>query len=848
MSNTNALSALNREEPFQWRMPISPFNYPDRHPDLTQEERKRIEYLLSLTSGQYREFEQQAALLNRVTQPLFDVLTLFQQWRPKSQIARQSFLGYILGHVLQTNSLYWGWSTSMWESVIDTTPRRPQTAAQRREQGCTTLTSPHHLLTHLAAYLFADIFYPTGKRWFPARAMGEVIFGRELVQTAIDRARGPLLATGYVENRKGQESLVFALVLALLANRNPYLEALTPATLSHLSKLNLRATVRSRMGQLRRVLISLEVIPDEGADHAEAKPPSQLFQDGLVADVHPQWVSWLRAFWQQTPISENTRNEIVGPMLMACRWLAQRYPQITEPGQWSRELALQYVAYVCNEATVFDYASPATKQLLANHIKQRQGEPLKAAGMRARLAGVRSFFRCLQKYSYELDGKPAQRLAISWNPADALATPEYVLTQLQPSPRNVEEEAWLKLVWTACTLNAEMLQEATPGAKMYPLPLWRAVALVWVTGCRRSDEIRRLPLDCVRNEWTPEMIDENGVQLEPAENLWYLLVPTNKYRGNFWTPIPQYTAEALLAWKVVRPKNQLPLTDRKTGKPTEYLFQYRGRKLGEDFLNHSLIPLLCKAAGLVDEQGNPYRDAVGPITSHRARSSTAYYLKTMGMTPYDIGKLLGHTNPNRTLPWYLKENLHQLGRMHRKANPLDRTVQALLDTNAAAKGEPCVFYYLADDQEGRPRLCGNPNFRTCYHQLQCAECGAYIDTEMAEVIERRPGCLQISVSIPLPEQLVEDLNKQEAGMPVNEPPPPPPIPSEAFHFNPKVPACIEESRSQLAQELEQLRTRLATLETQLAAKGRQDTRNVSIRLLKQEIGQVKKRIAELERV
>jgi hypothetical protein len=42
------------------------------------------------------------------------------------------------------------------------------------------------------------------------------------------------------------------------------------------------------------------------------------------------------------------------------------------------------------------------------------------------------------------------------------------------------------------------------------------------------------------------------------------------------------------------------------------------------------------------------------------------------------------------LPWYLKENLHQLGRMYRKANPLDRTVHALLDTDAAGRGEPCV--------------------------------------------------------------------------------------------------------------------------------------------------------------
>jgi hypothetical protein len=158
----------------------------------------------------------------------------------------------------------------------------------------------------------------------------------------------------------------------------------------------------------------------------------------------------------------------------------------------------------------------------------------------------------------------------------------------------------------------------------------------------------------------------------------------------------------------------------------------------------------------------------------------------MGMTPYDIGKLLGHTNPNRTLPWYLKEHLHQLGRMYRKANPLDRAVHALLDTDAAGRGEPCVFYDLTDTEQGRPRMCGNPNFRVCYHQLQCAECAAYIETELAEVIEKRPGVLHISVPIPLPEQVVEDLTKLDEGSPVGEVPSPPPIPSAAFHFNKKV--------------------------------------------------------------
>ncbi len=80
-----------------------------------------------------------------------------------------------------------------------------------------------------------------------------------------------------------------------------------------------------------------------------------------------------------------------------------------------------------------------------------------------------------------------------------------------------------------------------------------------------------------------------GVQLEPAEKLWYLRVPHNKYKGDFWTPIPQYTAEAILAWKAVRPPNQSSLPDRKTAKLTEYLFQYKGRRIGGSFLNQSLI-------------------------------------------------------------------------------------------------------------------------------------------------------------------------------------------------------------------------------------------------------------------
>ncbi len=476
----------NREEKLQWHMPISPADYPDRHPLLSEEERKGVERLLSFSSWQWRAFNQQLARLSRITKPLLDVVLLFQRWRPNSLVSRQHFIGHLLGHVLQTNTLYWGWSSDMWEAIMQSTPTRPKEVARRKEPGHTSIASPTLLLTHLAAYLLTGRLHLTREKSLRCRALGEIVFGPELVQAAIDRAKEPWVATGYSERGRNLEDLIYVLVLTLLVNRHPSLEALTASALKEARTLNQRKDAEPRFEQLRCVLIDLGIISDEGGEKTEIRPPTMLFQDEFVLDIHPRWVAWIRAFWQQTPLSQRNRTETTGHVLLACRWLAQHHPQVTEPSQWTREIALAYVAYTCNEATVFDYASPLIRQRLAKKLEKRQGEPLKPATMAARIKGLRIFFRGLQKYSFEVDGLLEPRLEVSWNPTDVFATPEYVMTQIQPNPRNVEEEAWLKLVWTACTLSAEMVKEAAPRTT-YPLLLQRAVALVWVTGCRRSD-------------------------------------------------------------------------------------------------------------------------------------------------------------------------------------------------------------------------------------------------------------------------------------------------------------------------------------------------------------------------
>ncbi len=304
-------------------------------------------------------------------------------------------------------------------------------------------------------------------------------------------------------------------------------------------------------------------------------------------------------------------------------------------------------------------------------------------------------------------------------------------------------------------------------------------------------------------------------------------------------PIPTYVADAIEVWESVRPPKQEPLPDRKTHKPTNYLFQYRNEPMGAAFLNDSAIPLLCKLAGVSQT------DVVGRITSHRARATTATWMRKMGMAPADIGKLLGHTNPARSLPWYMREDKHHLGRAHRKANPLERYVAAILDTHAHARSEPCVFYYLADGPDGLPRMCGNPHFSRCIHQMMCQECEAFIDSELAEVIEKREGALIISVPVPLPPQMVDELNEQdEAGGSIATRLaafPPPTLPSPAFHFNQKVPMRLPTT------EAEEVSARLQQVEAQIVKKQEKtDQRSASLQALVRERSVLQARLEALK--
>lgn len=256
--------------------------------------------------------------------------------------------------------------------------------------------------------------------------------------------------------------------------------------------------------------------------------------------------------------------------------------------------------------------------------------------------------------------------------------------------------------------------------------------------------------------------------------------------------------------------------------------------MGPTFLNDSALPLLCKRACVSQT------DIVGRIPSHRARATTATWMRNMGMAPAEIGKLLGHTNPARSLPWYLREDKQHLGRAYGKANPRERYVAAILDPKAPARQEPCVFYNLADGPDGRPRMCGHPPFSRCLHQMRGREGEAFIDAERAEVIEKREGALLLWVPVALPPQMVDALNEQDAGASSLatrlETLPPPALPSPAFHFNKNVPM-----RSPMT-EAQEVNLRLQQVEAQIAKKqGKADQRSASLQALLKERAELQAR-------
>jgi integrase len=349
-------------------------------------------------------------------------------------------------------------------------------------------------------------------------------------------------------------------------------------------------------------------------------------------------------------------------------------------------------------------------------MQAKIGLPLSANAKERQLVALRTFFRDIQDDPHNVPRR--------FDPLRAFRTPNVIKRQIGPNPRDLDPFLWAKIVHAALNLKPEDLPRGSKGVIQYPIELVRAVAVVWVYSGLRADEIVRLHVGAVR--WQRE--DVTVLETEevlPKEAVCFLTVPNNKTTTTFQKPANPVVERRINEWERVRAASQPRRNDRKTGAKVHYLFSHRGRTIGLSYLNTSLIPTLCKVAGI------PSADERGAITSHRARATlaTLLYNAPEGLSLFELMHWLGHTNPASTQQ-YVRVKPTKLAASYAKAEHNSRLVEALVDTKVDANGEVNIYYVLGDHG-----LCGNPDWASCLYRMACVKCPFFIPRDWALLVQ-----------------------------------------------------------------------------------------------------------------
>src|SRR5215472_6446429 len=250
----------------------------------------------------------------------------------------------------------------------------------------------------------------------------------------------------------------------------------------------------------------------------------------------------------------------------------------------------------------------------------------------------------------------------------------------------------------------------------------------------RVDEIHRLRIGCTRENWN---IDSRSSQSAAVCNLD---VPVNKTNHAFTKPVDQIVGESIRAWEAERPAQPAAI-DQKTGELVHFLFMYRSKRPGQLYLNKSLVPILCKKAGV------PLEDARGKITSHRARSTIASQLFNAKepMSLFELQRWLGHKWANSTqhyldiTPTKLAQSFRNAGYFARNVRAIDVLIDREVVVSGKAAREPWKFYDLGHG------YCTYDFFDQCPHRMACAKCGFYAPkgSSRTQLVEGKENLLRM---------------------------------------------------------------------------------------------------------
>lgn len=718
-----------RSSSWQWPLDLGQYN---RTAELTLEEHVQLDHMARrkiwtpvFSSRDAKPYPLSPdAPLARLLQPIYDV------WKVTAISGQEctDTLVVLCREMHRRRRTYWAWNHEQWcESLASTTTIYRKSRNCRRTILC-------------VSYLLCGFVDPRHFPVYRLSSLASTLLGEVAVQEAIQRTCRELHAWGYSAYRM-QHEFPNVIALLLLTNRSPFLEDLSSTVVDRVYQSPISSHLKDDLRAVSRILVQLGYL-EHAVDQQIYEKYRQAYQHPLDG-VSSEWAQWAKRWDDTSTLAPRTRQTLYGTILKAGRWYADRYPGKTSPTQWTRETALAFVAAV-DRMRIGEWVV----QLLPPQASKK-GIPLSAATKAKNLEAMRVFFR---------DGQEWGWFPRCFDPSRCLATPRSVRALIGPDPRIIADDIWAKLLWAGLNLQEADLpatnfvsrQRESDRAAFYPVEMVRAMAIVWLFTGLRSDEFYRLRVGCIR--WQREDVTLTSTEeVLPKDAVCWLDVPVHKTGTSFTKAVDRIVGEAIFQWERARPPHQPPVADRKTNEIVHMLFSYRGRGVGRRYLNETLIPMLCRKAGI------PPTDARGPITSHRARSTIASQLFNAKepLSLFELQEWLGHRLVSST-QHYAKKSPTQVAKAYEKAGYFGRnvrTISVLVDQEAiksgrASAGDPWRFYDLGHG------YCLYEFFDQCPHRMACAKCAFYCPkgSTQAQLLEGKANLLHMLQEIPLSDE------------------------------------------------------------------------------------------------
>jgi len=702
----------------RWTSPVE-LNAYNKCPTLTQNEQQALQALVQsqLRWGDSRRegASQIRDALRRLLEPVEDALAVVLGRRSDKDMAAAA----LLRACQREGCAYWGWPPQIWRRILG------HTQAQFFCENGPLVDGAGRQYLIAVAYLLGCFRQIRLLGNFGRVALARKIFGHQAVEAALKPVQEILSGWGYAAAQN--TALMSTVCEALLLNQSPDLHNLTAEGLDEFRR-GCSECRRAHFHQLSKALAALGFLRKPlgiACPNLATGTGQPVAQD----DVNPEWVRWVQRWKSTSTLAQTTQRCNRTALLKAGRWLQAWHPEVTSPAQWNRQLAASYVAAV-NRMRTGDYVGPRANGPI------HENQPLSPRTKDTYLSALRVFFADCQEWGW---------IPRNFDPWRALATPRSVKALIGPAPRTVASDIWARLLWAGMNLTTEDLS----CTKSYPIEFVRALAIVWLFAGLRSDEIARLRLGCVRWQTVDATVRPTGETL-PKDAVCLLDVPVNKTGAAFIKPVDQVVGEAIETWERARPA-QPRFPDRKTGELVHFLFCYRARPLRSEYINHSLIPMLCRKVNV------PMEDSRGSITSHRARATIASQLFN-SREPMSLSELqawLGHRSPAATQNYVALEPT-KLAKAYADAGYFARNVRAievLIDQDAvksaaAACGEPWRYYDLGHG------LCSYEFFEQCPHRLACPRCDFYKPKESSwgQLLEAKSNLLRLLQEVPVAEE------------------------------------------------------------------------------------------------